>query len=73
MLRSRKLGSQGLNVSAMGLGCMGMSRAYGEANESESIATIHHAIDQGVTLFDAAETYVATADAVSGRGEALRG
>ena len=57
MLPLRKLGSQGLNVSAIGLGCMGMSRAYGAANESDSIATIHHAIDHGVTLFDTAETY----------------
>jgi aryl-alcohol dehydrogenase-like predicted oxidoreductase len=57
MLTQRKLGRQGLTVSAVGLGCMGMSRAYGPANEAESIATIHLAIDQGVTLFDTAETY----------------
>ena len=57
MLASRKLGTQGLSVSAIGLGCMGMSRAYGQADDSASIATIHHAIDQGVTLFDTAEVY----------------
>ena len=57
MLTQRKLGQQGLTVSTVGLGCMGMSIAYGPADEAESIATIHLAIDQGVTLFDTAETY----------------
>ena len=57
MLTHRKLGRQGLTVAAVGLGCMGMSRAYGPADEAESIAAINLAIDQGVTLFDTAETY----------------
>ena len=57
MLPLRRLGTQGLSVSAVGLGCMGMSRAYGQADERESIATIHHAIEQGLTLFDTAQTY----------------
>jgi len=57
MTQTRKLGSQGLKVSALGLGCMGMTHAYGEANEQESIATIHRAIELGCTFFDTAELY----------------
>ena len=57
MLEKRKLGAQGLEVSALGLGCMGMSWAYGSADEGESIATLHRALDLGVTLFDTAEAY----------------
>lgn len=57
MLRKRKLGTQGLEVSALGLGCMGMSQSYGPADETESIATIHRAIELGVTFFDTAEVY----------------
>lgn len=56
-LEKRKLGAQGLEVSAMGLGCMGMSTAYGPANETESIATIHRAIELGCTFLDTAEVY----------------
>ena len=51
----RRLGA--LEVSAIGLGCMGMSQSYGPADEQESIATIHRAIDLGVTFFDTAEVY----------------
>ena len=57
MLTSRTLGNQGLTVSALGLGCMGMSQSYGARNDPESIATIHHALDLGVTFFDTAEVY----------------
>jgi aryl-alcohol dehydrogenase-like predicted oxidoreductase len=57
MLAKRKLGQQGLEVSALGLGCMGMSQSYGVPDDLESIATIHHAIDLGVTFFDTAEVY----------------
>jgi aryl-alcohol dehydrogenase-like predicted oxidoreductase len=57
MLPKRKLGTQGLEVSTLGLGCMGMSQSYGSADESESIATIHRALELGVNFFDTAEVY----------------
>jgi aryl-alcohol dehydrogenase-like predicted oxidoreductase len=60
MLSKRNLGTQGLRVSALGLGCMGMSQSYGrpeERDENESIATIHRALELGVTFFDTAEAY----------------
>ena len=60
MLTTRKLGTQGLTVSSLGLGLMGMSQAYGaaeERDERESIATIQRAIELGVTFFDTAEAY----------------
>lgn len=56
-LPDRALGSQGLRVSALGLGCMGMSTAYGTPNDPESLATLQRAVEQGVTLFDTAEIY----------------
>jgi aryl-alcohol dehydrogenase-like predicted oxidoreductase len=56
-LSKRKLGREGLEVSAIGLGCMGMSQSYGAADERESIATIHRALELGVTFFDTAEVY----------------
>jgi aryl-alcohol dehydrogenase-like predicted oxidoreductase len=56
-LQRRKLGSQGLEVSAIGLGCMGMSQSYGPADEGESIATLHRAIELGCNFFDTAEVY----------------
>ncbi len=56
-LSRRKLGGQGLEVPAIGLGCMGMSQSYGPAVESESIATLHRAIDLGCNFFDTAEVY----------------
>jgi aryl-alcohol dehydrogenase-like predicted oxidoreductase len=57
VMQQRRLGRQGLVVSALGLGCMGMSWAYGPRDDAESIATIHEAIDLGITLFDTAEVY----------------
>jgi aryl-alcohol dehydrogenase-like predicted oxidoreductase len=54
---SRKLGGHGPEVSAIGLGCMGMSGMYGPADERESIATIHAALDAGVTLLDTGDFY----------------
>jgi aryl-alcohol dehydrogenase-like predicted oxidoreductase len=56
-MQRRKLGGAGLEVSALGLGCMGMSQAYGAADEAESIATIHRAVELGVNFFDTAEVY----------------
>jgi aryl-alcohol dehydrogenase-like predicted oxidoreductase len=56
-MQTRKLGSQGLEVSALGLGCMGMSQSYGAADEAESIATLHRSIELGCTFLDTAEVY----------------
>jgi aryl-alcohol dehydrogenase-like predicted oxidoreductase len=56
-LSTRKLGSQGLEVSAIGLGCMGMSQSYGPADEAESVATLHRSIELGCTFLDTAEVY----------------
>jgi aryl-alcohol dehydrogenase-like predicted oxidoreductase len=53
----RRLGAEGLEVAAIGLGCMGMSEFYGTADETEAIATIHRALDLGVTLLDTADMY----------------
>jgi aryl-alcohol dehydrogenase-like predicted oxidoreductase len=56
-MKTRKLGSQGLIVSELGLGCMGMSEFYSGRDEAESIATIHLALDRGITLLDTADMY----------------
>ena len=57
-MQKRKLGNSGLEVSAIGLGCMGMSFAYGPpADEQEAIALIRAAVERGVTFFDTAEVY----------------
>jgi aryl-alcohol dehydrogenase-like predicted oxidoreductase len=56
-LSTRKLGSQGFEVSMIGLGCMGMSQSYGPADEAESIATLHRSIELGCTFLDTAEVY----------------
>jgi aryl-alcohol dehydrogenase-like predicted oxidoreductase len=56
-MEQRTLGGQGLQVSALGLGCMGMSQSYGPADEQESVATIHRALDLGVTFLDTADMY----------------
>ncbi len=56
-MRTRSLGTTGPQVSALGLGCMGMSALYGEADRAESIATIHAALEAGVTLLDTGDFY----------------
>ncbi|WP_043733723.1 aldo/keto reductase [Streptomyces zinciresistens] len=56
-MRTRPLGTTGPRVSALGLGCMGMSALYGEADRTESIATVHAALDAGVTLLDTGDFY----------------
>ena len=57
-MKTRKLGNSNLEVSALGLGCMGMSFGYGPAGEkAEMISVIHAAIERGVTFFDTAEIY----------------
>jgi len=56
-MNQRKLGSQGLAVAELGLGCMGMSEFYGKADEQESIATLHRAVELGVTMLDTADIY----------------
>jgi aryl-alcohol dehydrogenase-like predicted oxidoreductase len=56
-MEARRLGKSSLIVSEIGLGCMGMSEFYGATDEAESIATIHEAIDRGVTLLDTANVY----------------
>jgi len=66
-MQYRRLGKSSLVVSAVGLGCMGMSEFYGDTDDRESIATIQHAIDRGVTLLDTADMYG------SGKNEELVG
>jgi aryl-alcohol dehydrogenase-like predicted oxidoreductase len=56
-MEQRTLGGQGLRVSALGLGCMGMSQSYGPADDRESVAAIHRALDLGVTFLDTADMY----------------
>jgi aryl-alcohol dehydrogenase-like predicted oxidoreductase len=57
MLEPRKLGARGPEVSAVGLGCMAMSGVYGTTDRDESIATIHSALDAGITLLDTGDFY----------------
>ncbi|WP_206456001.1 aldo/keto reductase [Aurantimonas marina] len=66
-MKTRKLGDQGLTVSAIGLGCMSMTDIYGPADGEESIATIHHALDRGVDFIDTSDMYA------NGRNEELLG
>ena len=56
-MKRRQLGKSGLTVSAIGLGCMGMSQSYGAPDEAESVRTIHRALDLGVTFLDTADAY----------------
>jgi len=57
-MKTRKLGSSGLEVSSIGLGCMGMSFGYGTISDTkEMITLIHKAVESGVTFFDTAEVY----------------
>jgi aryl-alcohol dehydrogenase-like predicted oxidoreductase len=56
-VKTRQLGSQGLVVSELGLGCMGMSEFYGRADEGESVATIYRALELGIGFFDTADMY----------------
>src|SRR5919199_2686648 len=56
-MKQRALGSEGLVVSELGLGCMGMSEFYGDRDEGEAIATIHRALELGITFFDTADMY----------------
>ncbi|HEX8849296.1 MAG TPA: aldo/keto reductase [Gemmatimonadaceae bacterium] len=56
-MKTRKLGTQGLQTSAEGLGCMGMSEFYGEADEGEAVRTIHRALELGVNFLDTADMY----------------
>ena len=66
-METRKLGTQGLECTAIGLGCMGMSEFYGAGDEEESIATIHRALELGVTMLDTSDMYG------SGHNEELMG
>jgi len=76
-MKYRDLGSQGLRVSAIGLGCSGMSSDYGIPDDAESVATIRHAIDNGITFFDTSDAYAAgrneqlIAGAIEGRRDGL--
>jgi len=56
-METRQLGTQGLTVSALGLGCMGMSEFYGELDDAESVATLHRALELGINFFDTADMY----------------
>jgi aryl-alcohol dehydrogenase-like predicted oxidoreductase len=77
-MSTRTLGRDGLTVSAIGLGCMGMSQSYGPADRAESIATIHRALDLGITFLDTADIYGAghneelVGEAIAGRRDEVQ-
>src|SRR4029078_7604910 len=77
-MEPRRLGKQGLTVSAMGLGCMGMSDAYGPADETEAVAPIPRALELGVNLLDTSDAYgpftneELVGKAIRGRRDAVR-
>jgi len=76
-MQTRTLGRNGLKVSALGLGCMGMSDFYGPRDDAQSLATLHHAIERGVTFFDTADMYgphtneILLGKAIAGRRDGL--
>ena len=57
-MKTRQLGNNGPMVSALGLGCMGMTQIYATPDPDEAIATIHAAVDAGITMIDTADMYV---------------
>jgi len=72
-LPTRTLGSSGIAVSAIGLGCMSLSGAYGESSDDGGIAVIHAALDRGITLLDTSDTYGKDGGSERALGEALKG
>jgi aryl-alcohol dehydrogenase-like predicted oxidoreductase len=71
-MKTKSLGSQGLQASEIGLGCMGMSEFYGKRNDEESMNVIHHAFEMGITFFDTADMYGPYANEIL-VGEAIKG